>query len=52
MKIASIFILGVATGWFLLMAIQSKLDRIYDWRPFAGWAVASALCAAGVNYVF
>lgn len=50
MKTTLIFLFGAATGWFVLLAIQSWLEAIYDWRPCAGLAIATAMCAVVVNY--
>lgn len=41
-----------ASGWFTLSAIITAAERINDWREAARWAVAGAVCVAGVLIVF
>lgn len=52
LKLTLVISCAVAVGWFSRAAVQEAIDRIFDWKEPALWAVMGAVCVATLLILF
>lgn len=52
MKTVALMLLSLAVGWFVHDACVTAIERIYDWRTPAKWALFAVIDIAAVLILF